>query len=160
MPKTFGNLLIGALFISLLTECSPEPSQSPYHTEIDSVISGMFDAMRQNDGSRLKELFYGDVDMKIVDHTADTVQIRSNTPDAFISAINQPKDEVWDEQYDNLQVSVDGKFATAIMDYGFYRGEVFSHCGSNVFSLVQTTGGWKVFSIIYSRRTEGCEKWQ
>ncbi len=153
--------LICVLLLSTsLAACSPEPSQSPYHSEIDMVISEMFDAMKEGDGERLKGYFHGDFEMEIVDHTNESVELRTNTTESFISAINQPKDEMWDERYDNLQVSVDGKFATAIMDYGFYRGEDFSHCGSNVFSLVQTNAGWKIFSIIYSRRTDGCEAWQ
>ncbi len=126
---------------------------------VESVITEVFDAMRNNDEEKLQSLFYSDMTMKIVDHQNGKSTLETSSAEQFVRAVGQPKDEIWDEQFDELEIIVDGHFATAVMDYGFYRGDRFSHCGKNVFSLIQTGSEWKIFSIIYSRRTNNCEKW-
>jgi hypothetical protein len=76
--------------------------------------------------------------------------------EGFLNAVGQPKDEVWDEQISGLVIQIDGNLATAWMNYSFYRGETFSHCGVNTMNLIQTADGWKIFSVTDTRRMEGC----
>jgi hypothetical protein len=64
---------------------------------------------------------------------------------------------MWDEQLQGYQYSVDGKMATVITPYKFYLGKNFSHCGVNVFQLINTESGWKIFQITDTMRKEDCE---
>lgn len=56
-------------------------------------------------------------------------------------------ERMWDEE-----TFVDGALATVRGTYDFYIGEDrrFSHCGTNVFSLLRTAEGWKIAAITYN----------
>jgi hypothetical protein len=43
------------------------------------------------------------------------------------------------------------------MNYAFFAGDTFSHCGVNAFQLFKGADGWKIFHIADTRRREGCE---
>ncbi len=83
--------------------------------------------------------------------------LREDAIDAFVAAVGTPHDEVWDERIWNVQVRVDGNLATAWMDYAFYLGERFSHCGVNAFQLFRGPEGWRIIQIADTRRREGCQ---
>lgn len=79
------------------------------------------------------------------------------TPAAgFLQAVGAPREEVWDERISNLQIQIDGPLASAWMDYSFYRGDAFSHCGVNTMTLLREEDGWKIFAISDTRRRTGC----
>jgi hypothetical protein len=42
------------------------------------------------------------------------------------------------------------------MEYRFYVGERFSHCGVDSFHLVRTADGWRIVDLADTRRREGC----
>ena len=128
-------------------------------SEIQKNVNALFDAMRSGDGEVIKNLFYEDITMKIVDHTENGTILTTSSAEGFIEAVSNSKDNVWDERFEDLKVFIDGDFATAIMDYGFFLNGAFSHCGQNEISFIRDSDEWKIFSIIYSRRSAGCEKW-
>ncbi|MFW2476374.1 MAG: hypothetical protein ACN4EP_05640 [Sediminibacterium sp.] len=47
--------------------------------------------------------------------------------------------------------------AMAWVPYEFYLNEQFTHCGIDVFSLIETQDGWKIVSLSYSIEKTGCE---
>jgi len=154
-------LLIPISFISPVPD-GPVANAVSDEEEITSVIHDFFDAMRTKDTDTIRSHFYSSkTGMQIVGHTDSGVMLQNSDASRFIEGLNQSRKSgvIWDERIDNLDIFIDGRFATAIMDYGFFRDDEFSHCGSNVFSFIKANR-WKVFSIIYSRRTEGCEMWQ
>ena len=53
-------------------------------------------------------------------------------------------------------VHIDGPLATVWVDYWFFAGPRFSHCGVDAFQLVKGAGRWRIFSIVDTRRTAGC----
>ncbi|MBK9148460.1 MAG: nuclear transport factor 2 family protein [Flavobacteriales bacterium] len=61
------------------------------------------------------------------------------------------------ERYWDPVVRVDGPIAVATMRYDFHINGRFSHCGIDVFTLVLGPDGWRIGSVSYTRRTEGCE---
>ena len=75
----------------------------------------------------------------------------------FVQAVGMPRAEVWDERIANLVIQVDDNLATAWMDYSFYLGPSFSHCGVNAFQLFRAPEGWRIIQITDTRRMEGCE---
>jgi hypothetical protein len=42
------------------------------------------------------------------------------------------------------------------MDYSFYLGDKFSHCGVDAFLLARDGTEWKVVSLADTRRRQGC----
>lgn len=61
------------------------------------------------------------------------------------------------ERYWDPVVRVDGPIAVATMPYDFHINGRFSHCGIDVFTLALGPDGWRIGSVSYTRRTEGCD---
>ena len=84
------------------------------------------------------------------------VVVRSSPAQAFVQSAGGPRQDVWDEQISGLIIQQDGPLASAWMNYRFHRNEEFSHCGVNAMTLVRQEEGWKILSIIDTRRRQGC----
>ena len=61
---------------------------------------------------------------------------------------------VWEEKLLDYKINIDGNLASVWTPYQFYLNGDLSHCGANLFTLVATTDGWKIMSIIDSRRVK------
>ena len=89
-------------------------------------------------------------------NSADSLVMHNSDIAGFIKAVGTPHNEKWDEQIYNVKISVDLPMAIVWAPYKFYLGEKFSHCGVNVFTLVETKAGWKIRGITDTRRKEPC----
>lgn len=56
-----------------------------------------------------------------------------------------------------VEARVHGQMAVLWVPYNLWVNDVFSHCGIDVFTLVNTTEGWRIASLSYSIEKEGCE---
>lgn len=75
--------------------------------------------------------------------------------DKFLKAIGSPHDLIWDERLSNMRIQIDSNLAQVWVDYMFYIGDEFSHCGVNAFQLVRNKDGiWKIINLIDTRRKE------
>ena len=124
--------------------------------QVEETILQLFDGMRESNREKAAEVFHETMTLSTVVNREGTTQLSQADITRFLDAVGQPKEEVWDEQISGLQVHIDGDLATAWMNYSFYRGDVFSHCGVNTMNLIRTEEGWKIFSITDTRRMEGC----
>lgn len=124
--------------------------------EVEVVISSFFDAMRASDGEAIRLLVIPGVTLKTVTTTEGESILRETDFDDFIRSVSQSEPGRLDEQLTSMQIHVDGSLATAWMRYRFYLGEEFSHCGVNTMNLIRKADGWKIFSIVDTRRTERC----
>lgn len=157
IPRRFG-LFVAILLPAILLSCATEsPEIHPDATEIKTVIEQLFDAMRENDHNKAAAIFHDKMQLATVVNTDSGPEIRMEDPAIFLNAIAQPKTETWDEHISNLRIHSDGVLATAWMDYRFYRGETFSHCGVNTMSFLKTSGGWKITYIADTRRRTDCD---
>jgi hypothetical protein len=77
--------------------------------------------------------------------------------DGFLKAVGTPHPEVWYEEIWNLKIQIDGDFAQAWCDYGFYIGKTFSHCGVDAFHMHKGKDGWKIFHLADTRRKTECD---
>lgn len=76
----------------------------------------------------------------------------------FISSIsNLPKTVQLEEKILNYQLQVDVPLATVWTPYEFYLNGNLSHCGVNAFTLFLSDKGWKIISIIDTRRRDDCQ---
>lgn len=150
------------LFIfSFLFLCAAFQSyaQAPSDKEVvEKIIRDLFDAMREGDSAKARNLFMPDATLGRAAYDKEgTPRVRlGNSIDGWIKAMGTPHDEVWDERIYNLHVSVDPPLANAWMDFKFYVGEKFSHCGVNNFMLFKSSDGWKILGIIDTNRKTDC----
>lgn len=138
-----------------LTAPHAAAAQSP-ESEVAAVIDSLFDAMRTGNGPAAAVLFHPDALLSSIAEQDGQPILRTDPAEGFIQAVGAPRTQVWDERISNLEVRVDGRLATAWMDYSFFIDEAFSHCGVNAFQLFRGSAGWRIIQITDTRRGEDC----
>ena len=123
--------------------------------EVIAAVSELWEAMRTGDSTRARAVIHEDAIGYSVGMRGEETTFRHDTPDAFITAIGSPHEEVWDERVSNERVEIDGSLATYWADYEFWLGEQRLHCGVDAFQLYKTGEGWKLFVLSDTRRA--CE---
>ncbi len=125
---------------------------------VEKVIIDLFDAMRAGDGEKVSTLF---VEGTILQSTSTSpqgdAQMNSLPMSQFAAAVGQPRDQVWDERIWDLDIKIDGRLASAWMNYAFYVDETFSHCGVNSVQMFKGSEGWKIMYIADSRQKAACK---
>lgn len=120
---------------------------------ITGIVSRLFDAMRTRDTTTMRALFVPNASMQSLRDTAVTF----DKIDGWIAGVARaPQGVVLDERLGTQTVYIDGNLATVWVDYWFYVGPRFSHCGVDAFQLARIGGAWKIFSVVDTRRTAGC----
>jgi len=83
---------------------------------------------------------------------------QTRSSDFLAMIANRKPDQTWEERILDYKIEIDGSLATVWTPYQFYVNGELSHCGANAFTLVQTNDGWKIYSVIDSRRLKGCDQ--
>ena len=143
--------------VAPITSAQPTDATQDPVTAVRGVVMDLFDAMRAGDSTRAGNVFHEDARLHSSFSREGVPMVDGgDSADGFVSAVGMPHDEVWDERVGEIRVRVDDGLATAWMDYRFFLGERFSHCGVNAIQLVLTEDGWKMLNIVDTRR-RGCE---
>ena len=83
--------------------------------------------------------------------------MRDGSADQFVTAVGTTHDQVWDERIWDVTIHVRDNLASAWMNYAFFQGDEFSHCGVNSFQFFRSPEGWKVIYLVDTRQRQGCE---
>ncbi len=151
------RLLIALLLSLPVFVAAPASAQSEDEAAVRAVITRLFDGMRAGDGSVLGEVFAPGARLQTAAIRRDgTPALMSMAVDSFAAMVSQPRDFVLDERIDAWDVRIDGPLAVVTVDYSFYAGPRFSHCGIDAFQLFKSAEGWKIFQLTDTRRTTGC----
>jgi hypothetical protein len=151
------RILIALLLSLPIFAASPATAQSEDEAAVRAVVVLLFDGMRAGDGSVFRQVFTADARLQTAAVRRDgTTALTSMVVDSFAAMVSQPRDFVLDERIDAWDVRVDGPLAVVTVDYSFYAGTRFSHCGIDAFQLFKAADGWKIFQLTDTRRTTGC----
>ena len=143
-------LVLAALAIILPVSAQ---AQTPDHDAAYAVVTKLFDGMRTRDTASMRASFIPTALLQSVTPTS----IRSDEINAWIGSVaTAPAGLVLDERLANPVVQVNGDLASVWVDYWFFAGERFSHCGVDAFVLARQAGAWKIISVADTRRREGC----
>lgn len=124
---------------------------------IEAVVNDLFDAMRDRDGDKVQSLFMEGTMLNSTAMRNGEPMITKMPAENFADAVRQATGAMWDEKIWDVKIEVDNRLASAWMNYAFYLGDEFSHCGSNSFQLYKGNEGWKIIYLADSRQREGCE---
>lgn len=145
------RLIVGLLL--MLSAGRVEAQVTSDSAAITGVVTRLFDAMRTRDTTTMRALFVPNASMQSLRDTAVTF----DKIDGWIAGVARaPQGVVLDERLGPQTVRIDGNLATVWVDYWFFVGPRFSHCGVDAFQLARIGGGWKIFSVVDTRRTTGC----
>lgn len=126
--------------------------------KITKTVDKLFDAMRNVDSISAQTIFVKGATLSSIYINKDgQVQKKSTNISDFITTIGTPREEVWDEQLWSYDIKIDYPMAIAWTDYTFYVGGKMSHCGVNVFELINVNNIWVISSITDTRRSLGCK---
>lgn len=124
---------------------------------VRQVIHQFFDAMRNTDTARLRELLTPNVIFQTIrSHRDGTVTTDNESVDAFLKSIALLKVGQADERIEFSSIQIDNNLAAVWTPYQFYFNGQFSHCGVNSFTLVRSSSQWKIHYIVDTRRKLGC----
>lgn len=122
-----------------------------------AVVARLFDGMRTRDSAAVRAAFAPGARLQTALARPDgSTELREDALDEFVQAVGAPSEFVWDERVDATHVRVDGPLAVVTVDYSFFAGPRFSHCGIDAFQLFRGPGGWKIFQLTDTRRRTGC----
>lgn len=140
------------LLLLLLLSFHPLSAQHP-----KEVIETFFEAFHQKDTTSLKDFFMHDARLTSVQNSLDAVRAKEESVEDFIMAIGSiPDDLSFEERLLDFNV-VDASGMTLVLTpYEFYVNGSFSHCGTNVFTLVKKESKWKILAL-YDTRNKSCE---
>ena len=124
--------------------------------EVRTTVFTLFEGMETADGDLLRSVLDENATLHTVRSTDAGTELNETDINSFIESVEGSEPGTLIEEILYISVNVDGDLATAWMDYHFYRGVEFSHCGVNSMNLIRKGGEWKIFSIVDTRRTEGC----
>ncbi|HEX6373834.1 MAG TPA: nuclear transport factor 2 family protein [Longimicrobium sp.] len=132
-------------------------AQATAEDSVRAVVVRLFDGMRTRDSAAVRAAFAPGARLQSALVRQDgTPVLREDSLDAFVRAVGEPGDVVWDEQLDAVQVRIDGPLAVVTADYTFFAGPRLSHCGIDAFQLFRGPEGWKIFQLTDTRRRTGC----
>lgn len=155
--KNVTRLSISVFTILFLSAFSLSAQSEKY--EIKEVVTDLFDGMRAADTSLMKKVFAQDeMEMKTVyRNKAGQVQLNTGKLSEFLKSVGTPHEQVYDERLGAYDIQVHGTMASMQVDYYFFVGETFSHCGVNFIQFIKMEEGWKIMNVADTRNREGCE---
>ncbi|HEL4235944.1 nuclear transport factor 2 family protein [Stenotrophomonas sp. CCNWLW162] len=135
---------------------------------IEQVVESFRTSLINKDKPTYMGLFFSDkaedIGWQVVSEDVRLQDIRKTRPDAikarqipannFIAlidgAVASPKPT--EEKFSNTKIETDGDVASVSFNYSFHDDGVKTNWGKEMWQLVRTERGWKIFSVIYSMR--------
>jgi hypothetical protein len=150
------RLLLLATILSWAAAGALQAQAVPDREAILGVVQRLFDGMRAGDSAAVRAVFHARAAFIGALEREGAASVRFEDPEGFIKAVGTPHEQVWDERTRNEVVRQDGTLASVWMDYSFYLGGKFSHCGVDAFLLAKDGADWKIVSLADTRRRQGC----
>lgn len=123
-----------------------------------AVVKRLFDGMRAGDSAMVRSVFHPRVQLGTAVVRQGTPVVQIDDLEGFIKAVGTPHNDVWDERIYDPQVDIDGTLASVWVEYSFFAGSRFSHCGVDAFQLAKDGAEWKIIALTDTRRRTGCRE--
>ncbi len=117
-----------------------------------ATVQRLFDAMAAHNGDAARAVFVPGAELIAVRANGE---ISKSTGEEFASHVGAAKD-AWLERMWNPKVRIRGDLAVVWADYDFHLNGKFSHCGVDSFTLVKSSGEWKISGVAYTTEKSGC----
>jgi hypothetical protein len=118
-----------------------------------AAIDALFSAMSSHDVAAARKILMPGATFLVV--RADGATHADNDA-GFLETLGKETQSVWKERIWSPQVRIDGQMAQVWAPYDFHLDGKFSHCGVDVFTLVQGKAGWRIATIAYTGRKDHC----
>jgi len=120
--------------------------------QIAQVIEDFFDFMATQDIEKGKRtVLTNAVFVALNTENGATRQITKEQHLQSVAATPGILERIWD-----VKIEVNDSLATVWTEFDFYVQDNFSHCGTNLFSMIKTTEGWKIAGAVFTIQTTNC----
>jgi hypothetical protein len=165
------TLLLTICFV--LVGC--QTTQTRSHADSDEaairqVVESFRTSLINKDKAAYMSLFFSDkpedIGWQFVSEDTRLEHIRKTKPDAikarqvpsnnFISLIDGAiaAKEPREETFSNVSIDTDGEIASVSFDYAFLANGKKTNWGKEMWQLIRTEQGWKIFSVVYTIRDQ------
>ncbi|HXW96501.1 MAG TPA: nuclear transport factor 2 family protein [Gemmatimonadales bacterium] len=130
--------------------------RAPDEAAILATVKQLFDGMRKGDSAMVRATFHPQAFLGTAVSRLGVAQVTVDTLQSFLKAVASPHDSVWDERTRNPIVHQDSTLAVVWVEYSFYVGSRFNHCGVDTFQLARVGPDWKIIALTDTRRRRPC----
>ncbi|MEO7274655.1 MAG: nuclear transport factor 2 family protein [Vicinamibacterales bacterium] len=155
------GLSVAALSVGLTLGAAPHAAAqtsagAAEKAAVSAAVQALFDAMAARDAQKALALVVPEGQLQSVRKTEAPAVARSRSLEAFANSLPTQKSPMLERMW-NPDVHVAGPIASLVTRYDFHLDGTFTHCGTDIFTLVKTADGWKISGGIYTVESTGCE---
>ena len=170
MSKSQTLFLTAFLAFTCPTASAQSHAKSEDVAAIEQVVESFRTSIINKDKATYMSLFFSDkpedIGWQFVSEDTRLEHIRKTKPDAikarqipsnnFVSLIDAAvaAKEPREETISNVKIETDGEIASVSFDYTYLANEKKVNWGKEMWQLVRTENGWKIFSVVYTIRDE------
>ena len=171
MPKRQATLLTLCLaLVGCQTIAARSLETSEEVAAINQVVESFRTSLVNKDKATYMSLFFSakpeEIGWQFVSEDKRVEHIRRTKPDAvkarripsnnFISLIDGAiaTKEQREETFSDVSIQTDGEIASVSFDYTFIANGKKANWGKEMWQLVRTEEGWKIFSVVYTIRDQ------
>lgn len=123
---------------------------------IRTTVQTFFNAMESNDTVTLRRLMAPGLSFAVIAVAPQGARSRFSADSSFLRSIAGAKEKLLERMW-NPTIHIDGPLAVVWAPYDFHIGSKFSHCGTDVFTLMKTDSGWLVVGLTYTVQRDKCQ---
>jgi hypothetical protein len=142
------------LFLLMSGVCFSQASLSEENAK--QYIDVFFDGFHKQDTVKMRSVMVNNINMYTAYKSkidGDKVSLYNGV--GFLKMVaSREEGVVWEERLLDYKINIDGNLASVWTPYQFYINGELSHCGANLFTLVATNDGWKIMTVVDSRRVK------
>ena len=129
------------------------PSYSQ-ESEIKSTVKSIFDAISLADSNLLKTFLHQKCNLRSIEIKPDgSNELTESDIKNFIESIGTKRQNLkLEERVTGYEVNIHDAMAIVSTPYQFFINDKLSHAGTNVFTLFNDSGKWKIINIIDTRK--------
>lgn len=148
------TLLNRILLIGCLVSLSA--IQAQIKDDPKAFIYSFFNAFHNRDTVVLSSFFISEARLVSIQYREDKPLLKEESAAEFLEAIGAiPSDLLFEERLGDLEIISAEAMVIVTSPYSFYVNKNFSHCGTNVFTLLPDGDSFKILAL-YDTRLKAC----
>ena len=144
------RFLYTTFFGLLLTGLNAQQADSA----VTAIVQRFFDGLNATDTVVIKSTLSENARMETV--IGGVEEVKEEPIERFLVSLAKDKSMHLEEEVLSLEVRSEEEIATVWAPYRLYLNGQLTHCGVNVFTLINTVGSWKIYNVLDTRRKENC----
>jgi hypothetical protein len=155
LPVLIGSLLLISACTGAIPSQETKTVPGPEAVAVTEAATTLLAALSAPDTATLAQLLTPDAMIYSVRAGEGGPTVRAVSRAAFLESLGNEDQELLERMW-SPKVEVDGDVAMVWTPYDFHLNGEFSHCGTDIFTMLKGPEGWQVASITFNVVREGC----